>query len=233
MHQNKKLCEQIQSKLYQYNPVLSTISNTKIIKEEIFNSFQLQMQHKERIVLLCLLDDLTTIKGVFKWNDAEILEALYFDLEKLSLLIVKWLVDLENSSQLLLDFPEIKLSELAIYYENGNGVEGEFIVSWKQIESFVKNNFGVNQQELLQLIQKIKEKGFDKMLRAGTILETIVLSRSVRYGLREDQKSVSFYFLPSKMIVKNKYEQIFEFDTITYNDTIENILKELVEELIN
>jgi len=151
----------------------------------------------------------------------------------LSLLLTKWLLHLEKPSILKEEFPEILLSRLATYYELGIGQEGEFIISWEDIEDFVIDSFETHHKTIIQLIQKLKERDYHKKIRVGSILDTIVLSRSRKFGLQDGQKTVILYFNPSKMVLINKHGETFQFDEITYNETIEKALNELLLEEIS
>ncbi len=45
-------------------------------------------------------------------------------------------------------------------------------------------------KQILSLIERLRYLKYDKVLRLGTSMHTLVLSRSVEHGLREDQKEI-------------------------------------------
>jgi ADP-heptose:LPS heptosyltransferase len=138
-------------------------------------------------------------------------------------------------SALKKEFPELDFGKLAQYYEKGNGIEGEFILSWDDIENFYQELEHENKREILKLIKQMREYGFDKTLRAGQSLYTMILSRSRRHGLRDNQDSISFSFdyIKSKMEVRTRQGQKFEFSKIEYNDTIDKLLRTIELEEID
>jgi hypothetical protein len=81
----------------------------------------------------------------------------------------------------------------------------------------------------------MRSKGFERTLRAGQSLYTLVLSRSRRHGLRENQNSISFSFdfIKSAMEVRTPIGEKFEFDKIEYNDTVEKLLRTIELENID
>ena len=119
--------------------------------------------------------------------------------------------------------------------KKGNGVEGEFILSWDRIEEFYDELELSRKNEIKGLIKLMRKKGFEKTLRAGQSLYTLVLSRSRRHGLRENQASISFSFtfIESAMEVQTQKGERITFDKIEYNDTIDRFLKTLEQENID
>ena len=231
MQYDQSKYKKIKAKLYQITPVLATISHSEILEDELFGTYKLLLIHNQRSAEFDFVGN--AIACIFKWNDEDIFKTIDLDIYQLSLLLTKWLLHLEKPSQLKGEFPEILLSRLATYYEQGIGQEGVYIISWEDIEVFVKNSFESNHKPIIKLIQKLKERDYHKKIRAGNILQTIVLSRSRKYGLQDEQKKVSLYFTSSKLVLINKYGETFQFDEITYNETIEKALNELLHEEIS
>ena len=95
-------------------------------------------------------------------------------------------------SQLKLDFPWLDVGKVAMAYEEGRGIEGEFIQSWAEMEIFFANTDVAD--IALPFIREIRQHGYDKTLRAGQSMWTLVLSRSRRHGLRGNQPLVAFSF---------------------------------------
>ena len=67
-----------------------------------------------------------------------------------------------------------------------------FRASWEQTENwFVR--FAAQQEALnplLDLIRQLKSKGMNEYFRIGSSMYTLLISRSMEYGLRPDQKAV-------------------------------------------
>jgi hypothetical protein len=104
-------------------------------------------------------------------------------------------------SALRTEFPDIQIGDLADYYERGNPIEGEFIKSWDFIERrYDTENFPFR-QKVCALIAQMRQKGYDRSLRAGTSLWSLIVSRSRRHGLKENQPSIMFRFRDDGMEV--------------------------------
>jgi hypothetical protein len=134
------------------------------------------------------------------------------------------------------EFAGIDFGRLADYYENGQGIEGEFLLSWNEVEQFYLSCSDLDKRhEILNLIKKMREKGFDKLLRAGTSLFTLVLSRSRRHGLKEGQNSIGFEFeyIANAMEIHVGKGEKMVFNRIEYNETIAQLLKDLCAEDID
>ena len=70
-----------------------------------------------------------------------------------------------------------------------------FEESWTETESFyrdlLENYDGFSFVEpILELIRKMQDSGESKNFRIGTSMHTLVISRSVVHGLRNDQKEI-------------------------------------------
>lgn len=89
-----------------------------------------------------------------------------------------------------------------------------FEESWTKTENFyrdlLENYDGFSFVEpILELIRKMKDSGESKNFRIGTSMHTLVISRSVDYGLRNDQKAIRI-----KRI--NDLKDAFEFEIIMH-----------------
>jgi hypothetical protein len=114
--------------------------------------------------------------------------------------------------------------------------ETEFILSWDNIANTFSQFDLDRKDDILTLIRKMRSKNFDRTLRAGSSLFSLVLSRSRRFGLRPDQKKISFEFIfiqDRTMDITDKNGVKYSFDKVEYNDTIEAMLLELEEEEID
>ena len=66
---------------------------------------------------------------------------------------------------------------------------------------------------LRQYITQLKEQGADKLFRAGTSMHSLILSRSVDFGLRDDQK-----YLKIETITTNDFEITFRDGAKVYRE---------------
>ncbi|SHG83201.1 hypothetical protein [Flagellimonas flava] len=78
-----------------------------------------------------------------------------------------------------------RTDEIIIRFEN----------SWNNTEAFYRNllekHTGFNfVAPILEFIQELKNSGESKNFRLGTSMHTLIISRSVEHGLREDQKEI-------------------------------------------
>lgn len=224
--EKKRQLEKLRTEINALSPKLLTISENAVLGEN-FSSYSLWFKNDKRSCRIYFYGYEPNPRFIFKWDDCIIFETSSSDLNRLGTLLDKWVFDKAMPSTLKVEFPEIDFGKLAEYYENGNGIEGEFILSWDSIENFYREMDLDNKNEILQLIKEMRGKGFDKTLRAGQSLYTFILSRSRRHGLRANQDKVSFSFnlVESAMEVQTQKGLKIIFDKIEYNDTIENILK--------
>ncbi|MES2592562.1 MAG: hypothetical protein V4608_11810 [Bacteroidota bacterium] len=232
--EKKRQLDRLRADINKLSPQLATISQNAVV-EESFSSYNLWFSDDNRSCRIYYYGYEPNPRYIFKWDDCIIFETSSSDIKRLGTLINKWVVDKAMPSTLKVEFPEIDFGKLAEYYEKGNGIEGEFILSWDNIENFYRELELDKKPEILHLIKQMREKGFERTLRAGQSLYTFILSRSRRHGLRENQDSISFSFnyIKSAMEVQTRKGQKMAFDKIEYNDTIENLLKTIELESID
>lgn len=85
-------------------------------------------------------------------------------------------------------------------------MEEEFILSWNGMEQFYDDpriGCGPQAKDFMRLMRK---KGYDRTLRAGQSMASLILSRSKRHGLRREQASVLFWFNRHGMVVYDRIE---------------------------
>lgn len=232
--QEKRQLEKIRADINVSYAQLQTVSQNEVV-EENFSSYSLWFKHDKRSCRIYYYGYEPNPRYLFNWDDCLIFETSGSDIKKLGSLIQNWVFDNKMPSTLKKEFPEIEFGKLAEYYENGSAVEGEFMLSWDKIEDFYREIELDKKDEILRLIKHIRKKGFEKTLRAGQSLYTLVLSRSRRHGLRANQDNISFSFnfIESVMEVRTRKGQKITFDKIEYNDTIENLLKTIELESID
>ena len=166
----------------------------------------------------------------FGWDDSELFRFNAADPAALGAVLAAWLADNAPPSKLRKDFPWLQIGPLADYYEKGNPVEGEFIESWNQMEEVYGGSRFPPRTLVLPFIADLRRAGYDRQLRAGQSIWSLIVSRSRRPRLRPEQPLVSFQFRESSMEVYSSNEaeeRIFEIP-IGMSDTVERVLQRLV-----
>lgn len=230
----KRALINIKADIISFYPELLNAEKIEIIDDH-FYSYHLQVESKERSCRIYVNGYTGESVYKFKWDGTFIFETLIPDTARMGLLIKQWVIDAEKPSVLKTIFTDIDFGELADYFEKGNPLEGEFLLSWDGVEEFFKEvNFPI-QPGIMQLIKTMREKGFDKTLRAGTSLYDLLLSRSRRHGLNQEQPYVrfSFEYIKSVMEVRTWKKEVLTFDAVTYTEDIETILKTLEQQPVD
>lgn len=207
----------------------------KDIMEENFSQYSLWIKQENRSCRIYYYGYEVNPRYLFNWDDSLIFKTSTSKTNRMALLIKRWVADNVIPSVLTNEFPEIKSGKLAEYYERGNGIEGEFIISWDNIEEFYIDSNLKNKDEILNLIREMRTRGFDNTLRAGQSLYTLILSRSRRHGLKQNQNSISFAFnyIKSAMEVSISNSEKLVLDKIEYTEAIDRLLKLLEKEPID
>ena len=75
-------------------------------------------------------------------------------------------------------------------------IQEEFLKSWEHLEMFYgvyfSSEYKTVKKKLLFFIDEMRQRGYDKNLRAGIQLFDFILSRARIHGLREGQASLRF-----------------------------------------
>jgi hypothetical protein len=174
----------------------------------------------------------------FYWDDSNMFNLSVEKSDTTSLILKRWLCDFAMPSELEQEFTWLDTGKLAKYYEEGQGIEGEFILSWDFIEEFYSGPMGRMPQtpDVLRMIAQMREQGFDKTLRAGQSMYRFIISRSRRHGLKTDQPSIFFDFEDDGMTVNyfgTDGEEKLSSPGIEYTSQIEDLLKRLEAENIS
>lgn len=173
--------------------------------------------------------------AVFHWDECELLEIQTGDTVRLARMFKRWLCDHAMPSEMATEFPEAEVKPVARFYEEGRPVEGEFNASWDRIEQFFADEQFPCAGQVLGLIARIRQAGYDKKLRAGQSLWSLVVSRSRRHGLRDDQPSITFWFNGNGMDVSSTMngQERLTFPEIEFSPLIDNLLKQLATKEID
>jgi hypothetical protein len=132
--------------------------------------------------------------AVFAWDGCELFRFQPDDHARLAALLKRWLCDRAMPSAVRAEFPWVEIGPLADYYEQGNPVEGEFLQSWDRMERFYDEVADSQTHRIRAFLAEMRKAGYDRTLRAGQSLFTLVLSRSRRHGLRPGQPWLAFSF---------------------------------------
>ncbi len=171
----------------------------------------------------------------FTWDGCTLFEIETIRKETAEVL-KRYLIDNEAPSSLNEEFSWIPVNDLTESYEKGEGIKGEFIESWKSILRFYSDfpeKSLPNKDKIIKLIHDLINQGFDKTIRAGQSLTTLMLSRSRRHGLIENQPFLAFEFRNDKVQLHTEKGEIDQIDNIKINERILNLIKELEKETIN
>lgn len=170
----------------------------------------------------------------FKWDDCVLFEVIQSDLRLLAAVIKKWLIDEIEPSALDRQYDWLKTGNLAKYYEQGEGITGEFIESWNFIERFfgdTSDSWSPFKTDALKLIHEMRSIGLDKQLRAGQSLFFFLLSRARRHSLDENHPFLHITFLgKNRMKVHSSLNGVE--DTIETEVKYSSHFKLLVEQLL-
>lgn len=103
---------------------------------------------------------------------------------------------------------------------------------WSETEQFfdvLLNNYsGFDRlKPLRQFISALRQKGYDKFFRLGTSMHVLVISRSVNFGLRLDQKHITIEAFD------DKFEVILRDGEKVYREyTVDNLNHDRVTKLL-
>jgi hypothetical protein len=230
----KRALLNIKADIISFYPEVLNAEKIEVIDDH-FYSYHLQVEHKERSCSIYVNGYTGESVYKFRWDGTFIFETLIPDTARMGLLVKQWVIDAEKPSVLKTIFTDIDFGKLAEDFEKGSPLEGEFLKSWDRVEEFFKEVNLPIQPDIMQLIKTMREKGFDKTLRAGTSLYDLLVSRSRRHGLKSEQPYVrfSFYYIKSIMEVQAWKEKALSYDAVTYTNDIETILKTLEQQSVS
>jgi hypothetical protein len=173
--------------------------------------------------------------AVFHWDESELFRFEAKDNAALAAVLSRWLADNAPPSAIRREFPWLDIGRLADFYEKGSPVEGEFIESWDQMEGVYEGSRFPPRTLVLPFIAQLRQAGYDRKLRAGQSIWSLIVSRSRRSRLRPEQPLVSFQFRENSMEVYSRNhgeERILEVP-IAMSDTVERVLQRLTERPID
>jgi hypothetical protein len=174
-------------------------------------------------------------EAVFYWDDCELFRFETGDHGPLGGVLSRWLADNAPPSALRREFPWLEIGRLGDFYERGNPVEGEFLESWNQTEGVYGGSRFPPRTLVLPFIAELRRAGYDRKLRAGQSIWSLIVSRSRRPRLRPEQPVVSFQFHENSMEVyaRDQNEERLHDIPIAMTDTVERVLRTLTERPID
>lgn len=174
-------------------------------------------------------------EAIFRWDDSELFRFEAKDNVALAAVLSRWLDGNAPPSTLRKEFPWLHIGRLADYYEKGSPVEGEFIESWDQMEGVYEGSRFPPRTLVIPFINELRRAGYDRQLRAGQSIWSLIVSRSRRARLRPEQPLVSFQFRENSMEVFSRLheEERLPEIPIGMSDTVRHVLQRLVEHPID
>ncbi|MCH2196281.1 hypothetical protein [Kordia sp.] len=233
--------EILRSELYKSCSELYKIeSNTITVEPDFTFESNIELKDKERSCKIYPFFFGEIPKYVFEWDGCPIFEISSTNLQRQGELIINWVLEKSMPSTMQSQFPEIKLSELARYYERGEGIKGEFIESWNLTEETSYDLFSLDPNQyhaekyIIKLIKEMRTFQLDKSLRIGTSLSHLILSRSKRQTNHEKIPHISIYFLgDDKMKITSNLNSEDSVETeVKYKGYLEEMVKKLLKEEI-
>jgi hypothetical protein len=174
-------------------------------------------------------------EAVFYWDECELFRFEAKDPAPLGGVLSRWLADNAPPSALRREFPWLEIGLLGDFYERGNPVEGEFLESWNLMEGVYEGSRFPPRTMVLPFIAELRRAGYDRKLRAGQSIWSLIVSRSRRPRLRPEQPVVSFQFHENSMEVyaRDQKEERLQHIPIAMTDTVERVLRGLTERPID
>ncbi len=170
----------------------------------------------------------------FHWDEHHLFQYQTSDFKELGRIIELWIFDHAMPSALQKEFPSIKMKKTAQYYEEGRGVEGEFVESWDDVERLFQEDKFTWMPAVLNFVADLRQNGYDHIFRAGQSMHVFILSRSRRHRLKPGQPNISFDFEVNRMDIRAEIKKIKEvrLGEIKLCDEVRNLLSELAAEAI-
>ena len=174
-------------------------------------------------------------EAVFYWDECELFRFEAKDHAPLGGVLSRWLADNAPPSALRREFPWLAIGLLGDFYERGNPVEGEFLESWNQMEGVYEGSRFPPRTLVLPFIAELRRAGYDRKLRAGQSIGSLIVSRSRRPRVRPEQPVVSFQFHENtmEMYARDQREERLHDIPIAMSDTVERVLRSLTERPID
>lgn len=246
VERKRRALERIKQETVASEPRLAELTIPKIVPFEWGDGCTLWFHAGERSSKVdgYTYEDIAHVE--FYWDECLQFSIQTGDTVLLARLLGRWLCDNAMPSVIQSEFPSVALRSIAAYYEQGRGLEGEFIESWDHVEDFYKRIQHPFASQVLNFIQQLRSAGYERTLRAGTSLFSLLVSRSQRYGLRLDQPYIGFSFggawFNTRVLAEGEmevavcfdvHERVSTFSGIELNADLNTLLKQLEEKAID
>jgi hypothetical protein len=154
----------------------------------------------------------------FSWDDCELFRFQPDDNSRLAAVLKRWICDRSPPSAMRNEFSWLQIGDLADYYEAGRPIEGEFIQSWDWMAKFYEDMDRPFATQAMEFMGEMRAKGYNKTLRAGQSMWSLILSRSRRHGLREESPCIHFWFHENGMDVFHCFNDAKNQSKVVFNE---------------
>jgi hypothetical protein len=231
-----RFLRKFQDRVLSLHPEIEQCANVRI-EQKYGDFYYLWFTTQQRSCQVSFYGENEFPDAEFYWDDSYMFKLSVEKSDIIALLLKRWLCDFAMPSELEQEFSWLDTGKLAKYYEDGRGIEGEFILSWDSIERFYGEMVIIPQSpEILEMITQMRERGYDRTLRAGQSMYTFIVSKSRRHGLRTDQPRIIFDFQDNGMDViylEIDREEKLSCPKIEYTPQIDDLMKRLEAENID
>lgn len=217
-----------------------------ILKSKLSEAYCLSFTSSQRNCEVYFESQTLDLTFEFYWRDFYIFKFSSKDNIRSAPILKRWFCDNVVPSVLVKEFPWLDPDILSKLYDFDQVVADNFSKSWDVFKEACDMYLGLgpfeqqnHYEDIIKMISQMRQKGFDRTLRAGQSLFRLMLSRSLNHGLREDQPHLIIDFSGGSIsIISSKNAN--SDPSITLNNPkieltpqIEKLLKELETEEIN
>ena len=234
----KRILEKFQKKLIEEYPEIEQYATIKF-EPGLRETFCLKITSSNRYCHIHFYENNKIPAFEFYWEDVFVFKFTLDNMFDSAMILKRWFCDNVMPSVLAREFPFLDKDELSEYSNFSKVIEADFIRSWDWVEQFYKeiSRFQNSKEEILEelrFISQLRAKGYDRIFRAETSSLGLVLSRSMRHGLRMDQPLLIFEFSDDRKIniymsIKACIGRMIKLSSSEFNITpqIESLLKEV------
>jgi hypothetical protein len=201
----KRTLEQIRDAVTAAEPELRRLAETEL-RLHIVDAYTLFFRGEARSCEVSFYGKNEWPDAEFSWDACPLFHYQPHDAAQFAAVLNCWICETLMPSEMRSRFPWLTIGELADYYEAGRPIEGEFIQSWEAMERFYHDRRFPLADVVKAFMQSMRSRGYHKTLRAGQSLWSLILSRSRRHGLRDEQPCIQFWFHADGMVVINCLE---------------------------
>ena len=229
--QSKRVLLEMQADIVKRFPQLTSVEGR--IQHDTCDLYSLHFSNGERTCVISFYGKNEFPDAIFHWDECEMFRFNANKPEDLAAVVNRWVGEQMLPSQLRAEFPWLDIGKLADAYECGHRVEGEFLQSWDYMEHFYDDMKYEFAPDIRQFIAQMRAAGYDKTLRAGQSMWTLMLSRSRRHGLGNSQSFIGFDFHPKGMNISTDLDFVQKTYPIDLTPEVDVLLKQLEAQDIN